>query len=68
MLLYLKMDDTSKNDSLKLACQITGNCSDDPKEEFHSDDDQGTHQFQLEIGTKFVWPFAERYQLSCRRG
>ena len=41
------MDDTSKNDSLKLASQIAGNCGDNPREEFHSNGNWGSHQLQL---------------------
>ena len=49
------MDETSKNDSSKLASQIAGNCGDDPKEEFrsHSDEAWGSHQLQLQFGDRF---------------
>ena len=48
------MDEISKNDSLKLASRITGNCGDDPKEEFHSHSDEarGSHQLQLQFGDR----------------
>ena len=49
------MEETSKNDSSKLASQITGNCGDDPKKEFHSDsyEARGSPQLQLQFGERF---------------
>ena len=50
------MDETSKNDSSKLASQTTGNCGDDPKEQFHSHsyEARGNHQLQLLLGDRFL--------------
>ena len=49
------MDETSKNDSSKLASQITGNCGDNPEKEFHSHSEEawGSHQLQLQFGDRF---------------
>ena len=49
------MDKTSKIDSSKLASQITGNCGDDPEEEFHSHSDEArkSHQLLLQFGDRF---------------
>ena len=50
---HLKTNETSKNDSSKLASQITGNCDDDPKEEFRSHFDEDRGRYQLKFGDRF---------------
>ena len=61
------MDDTSKNDSSKLASQIIGSCGDDPKEKFQflSDEAPGSHHLQLEFCTKSVELFAGSFKVSA---
>ena len=49
----MKTDETSKNDSSKLASQMTGNCDNDPKEEFCSHFDKARGRRQLQFADRF---------------